>query len=80
MAMYYEGYSEARKTLLDADLKTLLQHIDTLYGRGNIDESDIEEVRREALRQCQEDFTDKSSESYKKVSFWTNVIRASERY
>jgi len=83
MAYYYEGYQEARKALLDADLETLLQHVDTLYGRDNIeDESDIEEVRREALRQCQKDFTDTSSEEYKSstatVNFWTNVIKASE--
>lgn len=85
MAYYYEGYWKAREVLLDADLETLLLHIDTLYGRDNIeDESDIEEVRREALRQCKEDFTDTSSEEYRSstatVNFWSNVIKASERY
>ena len=86
MAYYYEGYSEARRSLESADLKDLLQFIDAIFGRDDIeDENDIEEVRREALRQCKEEFTDRSSSEFSTrlladVNFWTSVIKADKRH
>ena len=77
MALYYEGYSEAISNVRAAEMPDLLRHLDGLYGRDNVkDINDIEEVRREALRQMKEDFTDKDSEEYKTVSFWQKVINA----
>jgi len=77
MALYYEGYSEAISSVWAAEIPELLRHLDCLYGRDKVkDINNIEEVRREALRQVKEDFTDKDSEEYKTVSFWQKVINA----
>jgi len=77
MALYYEGYSDAISSVRAAEIPELLRHLDGLYGRDNVkDINNIEEVRREALRQVKEEFTDKSSEEYETVSFWQKVMNA----
>jgi len=77
MRYFYEGYNQARQKFQTADLDECLSLIDDLYGRDQIeDESNLEEVREEALRQLKEEFTDKSSHEYEQVQFWTKVVRA----
>lgn len=77
MGLYYEGFRKAQQEIQNADLNELLRHIDGLYGRDNIeDESDIKEVRTEALRQCKEDFTDKASPEYSMVGFYNDLLKA----
>jgi len=75
--MYYEGHNKAQKNLLKMSINDLLEVIDGLYGRDNIeDEKDKKEVLAEAQRQVRKDFTNIESSTYKSVSFWTSVISA----
>lgn len=78
MSLYYPGYAEARQWVLaQTDLGELLNYIDGLQGRGNLENAtDLGEVKSEALRQCKEEFTDKSSPEYEQVEFWVGVYNA----
>ena len=61
MPRYFPGMNEALEQVRRMDLAGLLRQIDSLYGRDNLKYGDgIEEVREEALRQTERDFTDHS--------------------
>jgi len=75
MSMYYQGFNEAYQWVKDqAEVSPLLDYIDALYGRDNLDDqSDLDQVKAEALRQCKEDFTDKDSPEYERLQFHLKV-------
>ncbi len=80
MSYFYEGYSNARAELQKASLDECLDLIDAHFGREEIeDESDIKEVRAEALRQQREGWTDKDSAEYERATFFLKVARAQQR-
>lgn len=70
MALYFDGYSEARASLQAMTTEQLLDWMEGMKGTDGIeDKSDHEEVLNEALRQCKEDFTDRSSTEYSRLQF-----------
>lgn len=79
MSLYYEGFNDSFEWVKQqTDIDELLQYIDGLQGRDQIDdESDFEQVRAEAIRQCKEEFTDKSSNEYSLVQFHVKLYQAS---
>lgn len=81
MALHYEGFGEAIEWVKQqTDIDVLLNYIDGLYGRDNIeDEADLDEVRGEAINQCREEFTDKSSKEYSLVEFHLKLYQAETR-
>jgi len=80
MSYFLPGYSEARARFQTAPLGECLSLIDDLFGRDNLDdESDLDEVRAEALRQLREEFTDRESEEFERADFWTKVVLAQQR-
>lgn len=77
MSMYLEGYSKAREAVLAMDEMGLLDQIDALWGRANLPEDySVEDLRHEALKQVQRDFTDTSSKTYETVEFYTRLHKA----
>lgn len=79
MSLYREGFGEAYAWVKqETDISALLDYIDALYGRDNIeDESDFDEVRNEALEQCRKEFMDTSSNEYSLVEFHVKLHQAS---
>lgn len=81
MSYYYPGYYEARENVQTMDLDSLLSLIDALYGRDNLKYGDtVEDVRAEALHQLDREFTDTSSEEYKRREFWRAVMKTNRGY
>lgn len=81
MAYHYEGYSEAVQSVMKMSEPELLRYLDDLYGRDRLPENaSLEEIRAEALRQCDEEFTDTQSHEYEQVQFWTKVVKADMKY
>lgn len=82
MTLYYAGFNEALDWVKkQTDIEELLNYIDTLYGRDNIEDvSDFDEVFGEAIRQCRESFTDKSSNEYSLAQFHVKLYQANQRY
>lgn len=77
MALYHEGYFEARQAALDANEEYLLSVLDTLYGRDSLEGNyTFEELRTEALAQLEREFTDYTSREYEMTDFWRKVIKA----
>lgn len=77
MPLHYEGYYESRQGVLKMTHAQLLDLIDSLYGRGNLDDDyDTNELREEALAQHNSEWTDTSSPEYEQVQFWTKVAKA----
>jgi hypothetical protein len=55
---YFSGYNDARTTVQNQSLEEDLKTIDTLYGRDNLRYgASPAEVKEEALRQLQREFT-----------------------
>ena len=80
MALYHPGLSEAIGVLMTADLDRLLDQIDSLFGRDNLQYgATLEEVRAEAIRQTREEFTDRSSPEYEKREFYVNLFKLQHR-
>ena len=78
MPLFFEGYSAARETLLNANLDKCLAAVDSLWGRENIEDiTNLEEVRAEALWQQKREFTDTASCEYERQKFWLKVARHS---
>lgn len=77
MAMYFEGYAEARREVQKMNEQKLLDYIDSLFGRENLPESfTLEQLRNEALAQCRREFTDTTSAEYETVDFYTRLHAA----
>ena len=54
---HFEGYAEARAIVMDFDTADLLAVLDSLYGRGEMNENTPREiVLQEALRQHEIDW------------------------
>lgn len=74
MPLYYPGYSEAKASVATMSLEQLLNLIDDLYGRDNLKFGDtVEDVRAEAYRQIEREFTDTSSKEYKDRDYWRKI-------
>lgn len=73
MALYYPGYSDARDSIKQMDRQQLLEHIDGLFGRGNLpDDWDDADLLAEALEQTRREWTDTNSPEYGLVAFFTH--------
>lgn len=81
MALYHDGYFEARQAAQEANEEYLLSVLDTLFGRDNLLEGySLEELRNEALSQIARDFADYTSQEYEMVDFWRKVINAEKEW
>ena len=55
---FFEGYSEARERVEHGDLACCLGVLDSLFGRENLEYgASLDDVRAEALRQLEREFT-----------------------
>lgn len=68
MAYYFNGYSDARAHVAEITTQEeLLAVLDPLYGRDNLKfGATLEDIRDEAYRQLEREFTDKSSAEYER--------------
>lgn len=74
MAVYYEGYTEARDKVLKMDEGELLDVLDNLYGRDTLpDDFTLDDLQSEALEQVRREWTDTSSKEYEQVQFWVGL-------
>jgi hypothetical protein len=77
MALFHEGYAEARAAIAEMNEADLLAQIDALFGRDNLPENyTIEELRLEAYDQTRREFTDTTSREFELVDFYTRLHRA----
>ncbi len=73
---HYPGYAESREKVKAYTDKQLLDLLDALYGRDNLEYGAThEDLLAEALRQHDEEWTDTASEEYKRAEFWRKHAR-----
>lgn len=80
MTLYYPGYTQARDAVQQMTEAEMLAYLDDLQGRDNLPENYTpDDLRVEALNQCREEFTDRTSPEYELNQFWIKVIKADIR-
>lgn len=76
---YFPGYAEACERVLNGDLAHCLGVIDSLFGRDTLNYGDeLAEVRSEALRQLEREFTNPEWERTEKP-YYEAVVKAARR-
>ena len=74
MGLYFEGFDKARQEIFKMSEIQLLDYIDGMWGRDNLEPGfSLEQLRNEALSQCKKDFTDTSSDEYSQVEFYKKL-------
>lgn len=80
MPYFYPGYTESRNKVQKYTDNQLLDLLDALYGRDNLEPNYThEELLSEALQQHKEEWTDKKSSEYNQAQFWIKLNRAYRR-
>lgn len=73
---HYPGYSESREKVQRYTDAQLLDLMDALYGRDNLQYGAThDDLLAEALRQHDEEWTDKQSREYERAEFWRKHAR-----
>ena len=77
MSVYFEGYGQAKRLVEEMNEQELLDYLDNLWGRDKLrSDYSLDELRQEALRQCEKEFTNTDSPEYERIESWKNIVKA----